>query len=236
MVYNRRSPIKAKQVLVNITAPVADVTAAQFTANPFWNFWAVHYGTVTPTYVNLGFPTGVLTVADLPFDVSATAFDRLDMFAKDLTITPPKIDVTKETYLGSADATGSVNSALFATDPDMVNVKITLSGGASDLLRFRASAVTSPTGYSRFNFGNTGAIAFGLAILVSTHFADPTNVNAVTTGYFINNCVVVDSSDLSKGTADGKLEATFEITGLASSYFGEVFTAQHGTAHNSTVN
>jgi hypothetical protein len=235
MVLNRRTPIKAKYVFAHLVGAVADVTASQFTSKPFWNFWGFYYGGGASKYIDLGFPEGTLTTGDLPFNVDATndVIDRLDHIAKDLEITFPKSETEKIKYLGVSNASGAQNSYLAVSEPDQVNVKLTIRGAVTNLMKLSASATTSPTNMKRYNYGSAPTFNFGLAILTTTDISNPASSDAVTLGYFINNCKVISVGDITTIDSEGYAEASFEIEGDASDFFGEYYTAQHSTASNS---
>ena len=233
MVLDRRTPVSAKYVFAHLVGNVADTTAAQFTSKPFWNFWGFYYGGGASKYIDLGFPEGTLALADLPFNVTATVYDRLDHIAKNLEITFPKVESTKEKYLGTSNVAGAQNSYLITSEPDLVNVKLTIRGAVTNLMKLAGSATTSPASFSRYNFGSVSTTAFGLAILTTTKIDAPTDANAVTIGYFINNCKIISVGDLTSIDSEGYAEASFEIEGDASNFYGEVFTAQHSSAQNS---
>jgi len=236
MVLDRRTPVSAKYVFLNITG-VVDTSTTQFTNNPFWYFWGYYYGNGTNTFIDLGFPstkdgTNSILATDLPFDVTATVYDRLDHIAKDLKITPPKVETTKHQYLGVSNKSGAQNTYLTSSEPDKVNVKVTIRGAVSNLMKLAGKAVTGPTGYTRINFGSTSTNKFGLAILTTTDIANPTSTNAVTLGYFINNCRVISVGDFTNVDSQGYAEADFEIEGDATDYFGEYYDTQHSNAQN----
>lgn len=232
MVLDRRTPVSAKYCFVHLTGAVADVTAAQFTDNPFWNFWGVYYGGGLNTFIDLGFPEGTLTTTDLPFDVTATLYDRLDHIAKNLEITFPKSETTTEKYLGTSNSSGAQNVYSQVGEPDNVAIKLTIRGAVSNLMKLSGTPVTSPTGFTRVNYGSVPTTKFGLAVLTTTNIAAPTDVDAVTLGYFINNCKVISVGDISSIDSDGFAEAPFEIEGQASDFFGEFYDTQHSNVQN----
>ena len=226
MVKNMQEPLSAKKILLHITDVATDTTASQFTDNPFINFWNYWYGDRIGAYVDLGFDSGSLTETDLPFSAGTHNF-RLDHVAKDFTLTFPTTSTNKESHLGSKDADGTPNSYLDETTPDKATIKVTINGKPSDLDKIMSTTVSSsPTGYSRYNFGARPTTRFGFIIAIVDNMASPELADGVTQLYYLHNCIVTDGGDI-KADGAGNYERTLNVECDATDLYADVADGQN---------